>query len=100
MKFCSARAPAASPFVGMAPVIPGEPMRQAVTASSAITIEKLTKRFPAPGSGDDFVVLHDINLAVDEGKFVSIVGPSGCGKSTLLNVIAGIETYDGGSVTI
>ena len=33
---------------------------------------------------------------VDEGKFVSIVGPSGCGKSTLLNIIAGIESYDGG----
>lgn len=75
-------------------------MRQGVTASSAITINNLTKRFPSPGSGAEFVVLHDISLAVDEGKFVSIVGPSGCGKSTLLNVIAGIETYDGGSVTI
>ncbi len=75
-------------------------MRHGVTASSAITIENLTKRFPAPGAGDDFVVLDDVSLAVDEGKFVSIVGPSGCGKSTLLNVIAGIETYDGGSVTI
>jgi len=86
--------------VKMAPVIPGEPMRQRAMASSAITIDKLTKRFPAPGSGDEFVVLHDISLTVDEGKFVSIVGPSGCGKSTLLNVIAGIESYDGGSVTI
>ena len=71
-----------------------------MTASSAVTIEKLTKRFPAPGLNDEFVVLDDISLTVDEGKFVSIVGPSGCGKSTLLNVIAGIETYDGGTVTI
>ena len=71
-----------------------------MTASSAITIDHLTKQFPAPGSGDEFVVLRDISLTVDEGKFVSIVGPSGCGKSTLLNVIAGIETYDGGTVTI
>ena len=69
-------------------------------AASAITIDNLTKKFPAPGSGDKFVVLHDISLTVDEGKFVSIVGPSGCGKSTLLNVIAGIESYDGGAVTI
>jgi NitT/TauT family transport system ATP-binding protein len=81
-----------------APVVPGDPM--GVAASSAITIDKLTKKFPAPGSDDKFVVLHDISLSVDEGKFVSIVGPSGCGKSTLLNVIAGIESYDGGSVTI
>jgi len=75
-------------------------MRQSGTASSAITIEGLTKRFPSPGSEDKFTVLHDVNLTVDEGKFVSIVGPSGCGKSTLLNVIAGIESYDGGQVVI
>ena len=86
--------------VGMAPAIAGEPMRQNATASSAITVDNLTKRFPSPGSGDDFVVLHDISLTVGEGKFVSIVGPSGCGKSTLLNIIAGIESYDGGSVVI
>jgi NitT/TauT family transport system ATP-binding protein len=75
-------------------------MKQGVTASPAITVENLTKKFPAPGATGDFVVLHDISLTVDEGKFVSIVGPSGCGKSTLLNVIAGIESYDGGSVTV
>ena len=69
-------------------------------AALAITIDKLTKEFPAPGSGEMFTVIHDISLTVGEGKFVSIVGPSGCGKSTLLNVIAGIETYDSGSVTI
>jgi NitT/TauT family transport system ATP-binding protein len=86
--------------IDMAPVIAGKAMRQGVMASAAITIDNLTKRFPAPGSGDEFVVLKDISLTVDDGKFVSLVGPSGCGKSTLLNVIAGIETYDGGAVTI
>ena len=55
-------------------------MRQIATASSAITIDSLTKQFPVPGSGDDFVVLHDISLTVDEGKFVSIVGLSGWGS--------------------
>ena len=83
-----------------APTMAGESMKSGATSSSAITIEKLTKRFPAPGSAEKFTVLHDISLTVDEGKFVSIVGPSGCGKSTLLNVIAGIEAYDGGTVTI
>jgi NitT/TauT family transport system ATP-binding protein len=75
-------------------------MGQASTAISAITIDNLTKQYPAPASKEKFVVLNDISLTVDEGKFVSIVGPSGCGKSTLLNVIAGIESYDGGAVTI
>jgi NitT/TauT family transport system ATP-binding protein len=83
-----------------APTMAGESMKGGAAGSSAITIEKLTKRFPAPGSAEKFTVLHDISLTVDESKFVSIVGPSGCGKSTLLNVIAGIETYDGGAVTI
>ena len=83
-----------------ASVISGEAMGQRVMASSAITIDTLMKRFPVPGGEQKFVVLQDISLGVDEGKFVSIVGPSGCGKSTLLNVIAGIESYDGGSVII
>lgn len=83
-----------------APVAALESMRGNAMGSSAITIEKLTKRFPAPGSAEKFTVLHDISLTVQEGKFVSIVGPSGCGKSTLLNVIAGIESCDGGSVTM
>ena len=80
--------------------IAGERMSQRSTGATAITIDRLTKKFPAPGSEQKFVVLQDISLTVDEGKFVSLVGPSGCGKSTLLNVIAGIESYDAGSVAI
>lgn len=34
--------------------------------------------------------LHDINLTVSPGEFISLIGPSGCGKSTLLNVVAGL----------
>ena len=45
------------------------------------------------GSGPE--VLHDIDLAVEEGEFVVFVGPSGCGKSTLLRVIAGLEDASG-----
>ncbi len=37
-----------------------------------------------------FVALKDINLAVRQGEFVSLIGHSGCGKSTLLNLIAGL----------
>ncbi|NQT49215.1 ATP-binding cassette domain-containing protein [Candidatus Kuenenbacteria bacterium] len=35
------------------------------------------------------VVLGDVDLAVAEGEFVTVVGPSGCGKSTLLRLILG-----------
>src|SRR5574340_548844 len=32
----------------------------------------------------DYVAVKDVNLAVGEGTFVSIIGHSGCGKSTVL----------------
>ena len=37
-----------------------------------------------------FVALRDINFAIRQGEFVSLIGHSGCGKSTLLNLIAGL----------
>jgi len=69
-------------------------------STPAITVDRLTKKFLSPGAESQFTVIDNISLTVEEGNFVSIVGPSGCGKSTLLNVVAGIETYDGGSVAV
>jgi len=37
-----------------------------------------------------FHALHDVNLTVAKGEFVTLIGHSGCGKSTLLNLIAGL----------
>jgi len=37
-----------------------------------------------------FHALHDINLTVAQGEFVTLIGHSGCGKSTLLNLVAGL----------
>jgi NitT/TauT family transport system ATP-binding protein len=41
-------------------------------------------------------VLNDIDLAVSEQEFCTVVGPSGCGKSTLLRLILGQERVTGG----
>jgi sulfonate transport system ATP-binding protein len=44
------------------------------------------------------VVLHDVNLDVPEGQFLSIVGKSGCGKSTLLRLMIGLDNVTSGAL--
>ncbi|MCB8836350.1 ABC transporter ATP-binding protein [Aurantimonas sp. VKM B-3413] len=45
-------------------------------------------------------VIHDVDLAIAEGEFVSLIGASGCGKSTLLRMIAGLEPITGGEISL
>ncbi|MDG1458914.1 MAG: ABC transporter ATP-binding protein [Pseudoprimorskyibacter sp.] len=46
----------------------------------------------------DVVALRNLNLAVNQGDFLSLLGPSGCGKSTALRLIAGLITPTSGSI--
>lgn len=45
-------------------------------------------------------VLHDVNLKVGRGQFLSLVGPSGCGKSTLLRAIVGTHLPNEGATLV
>lgn len=46
----------------------------------------------------DSTVFSQVTLDVADGEFVAIVGESGVGKSTLLNCMAGLDSWDSGSV--
>ncbi len=46
----------------------------------------------------DAVAVENLNLDIEEGKFVAIMGPSGCGKSTMLRMLAGLEDVTGGDI--
>ena len=43
-------------------------------------------------------ILDNLNLNLDDNKFVVITGPNGSGKSTLAKIIMGIEKPDNGQV--
>ena len=45
-------------------------------------------------------VLRDASLTLQDGQRMGLVGVNGCGKSTLMKIIAGLETADGGTVTM
>jgi len=64
-----------------------------------ISIEGVTKRFPAPGGGET-TVFENLWLAMARGEFVCIIGHSGCGKTTVLNILAGLDAPSEGTVIV
>ncbi|MGI6643815.1 MAG: ABC transporter ATP-binding protein [Bacillota bacterium] len=45
-------------------------------------------------------VLHELDLTLAAGDFVTIIGSNGAGKSTMLNAIAGVFPLDGGRILL
>ncbi|KAF1021214.1 MAG: Bicarbonate transport ATP-binding protein CmpD [Paracidovorax wautersii] len=52
------------------------------------------------GADDNLTVLHDFDLDVRDGEFITILGPSGCGKSTFLSILAGLTERSAGSIAV
>lgn len=44
-------------------------------------------------------VLKGVDGRISKGDFITIVGASGAGKSTLLHLIAGLDSYNSGSIS-
>ena len=61
-----------------------------------IRLENISKSY---SQGETVIpVIENLNVTIQEGKFISVIGPSGSGKSTLLNVIGLIDTADSGDI--
>ena len=65
-----------------------------------ITLQDLTKRFPARGkkAQGETTAVRDLTFEIPDGKLVGLLGPSGCGKSTTLNMICGLERPTSGKI--
>jgi len=59
---------------------------------TAIEIRNVSKIF------GNYTACRDVNLAIAEGEFVTLLGASGCGKTTTLNMVAGLEDASSGDI--
>lgn len=66
--------------------------------SNFIQLEQVSKWFESPAGRFD--ALRNVDLHIEQGKYVAIVGKSGSGKSTLLNMLTGIDHPSKGTVKI
>lgn len=69
-----------------------------MNASSILSFESVSKRFPSP---DGLVTaVSDVTFTLSPGSTCALLGPSGSGKTTLLGLAAGLDDPSAGRVTL
>ena len=65
---------------------------------SFVNIKNVSKRYKV---GEITIsAADDINFSIEKGELAIILGPSGSGKTTVLNLLGGMDTSDGGVMSI
>src|SRR5688572_29166580 len=64
-----------------------------------LVAERLKKEF-ALDDGRVVTAMDGVSFKIEPGQLYTLLGPSGCGKTTTLRSIAGLETPDGGLISI
>ncbi|MFC4906297.1 ABC transporter ATP-binding protein [Actinomadura gamaensis] len=69
---------------------------RAEDAVPAIELAGVRKEYHA--YGETVAAVREVDLAIAQGEFFSLLGPSGCGKTTTMRMIAGFEEPTAGEV--
>jgi ABC-type nitrate/sulfonate/bicarbonate transport system ATPase subunit len=72
--------------------------RDAAGGEPAVSLQRVTRRYPASRHGTAVTAVAEVSLQVARGELLAVVGPSGCGKSTLLELVCGLQRPDAGTV--
>lgn len=65
---------------------------------SLIEFKNVSKEYKT--SSITYKALNNVNLVIEENKFVCILGPSGAGKSTLINLLGGLDSPTSGNIIV
>lgn len=61
---------------------------------ATIEVNNLTKSY------GDVVALRGVSFAVNEGEVFGLLGPNGAGKTSTVEILEGLRTSDGGTVSV